>query len=92
MNYKAFKKSMVAFGAGMALWYAAGLSGYETTPGRVVSDAVKIGVLESLVQDSGDTSTIPGMAGKMLTYSGIIGAGLSLANVRKKKKQSEDKK
>ena len=92
MNYKAMKKSMVAFGAGMALWYGAGLSGYETTPDRVVDDAIKIGILESLVQDSTDTRTLPGMAGKMLTYAGILGAGLSLANVGKKKKQSEDKK
>jgi len=87
MNYKTMKKSMASFGLGMALWYGAGLSGYETTPGRVVDDAVKIGVLESLVQDSTDTRTLPGAAGKMLTYAGILGAGMSLANVGNKKKK-----
>lgn len=55
MNYKTMKGSMAAFVAGMGLWYGAGLSGYETTPGRVVEDASRIGVLESIVQDSGDT-------------------------------------
>lgn len=85
MNYKTMKGSMAAFVAGMGLWYGAGLSGYETTPGRVVEDASRIGVLESIVQDSGDTRTIPGMAGKMLTYAGLIGMGLSLV------KKKEDK-
>lgn len=89
MNYNTMKKSMATFGLGMALWYGAGLSGAETTPGRVIDDATKIGILESLVQDSTDTRTLPGFAGKMLTYAGILGAGMSLANVGKKKEKKE---
>ena len=85
MNYKVLKRSMVAAGIGTALWYGVGLSGNDTTPDRMIVDSTRIGCLESIAQDSGDTKTILGFAGKMLFYGGL--AGMAIAAFSKKKKK-----
>ena len=77
MNYKTLKRSVSALGTGLALWYGAGMANVETTPNRVLSDATRIGCIDSVVQDSYDTRTMLGMAGKTLTYAGLAGIVLS---------------
>lgn len=78
MNYKTFKRSLTAAVIGAGLWYGAGLAGVESTPGRMLEDATRIGCIDSIVQDSENTTSIPGMTGKMLTYAGLTGMILSM--------------
>lgn len=83
MNYKTFRRSLTAAVIGAGLWYGAGLAGVESMPNRMLEDATRIGCLDSIVQDSENTTSLPGMAGKMLTYAGL--AGMLLSFVPRKK-------
>ena len=90
MNYKAFKRSMATAALGLGLWYGAGLSGYESTPGQLIdSGTSRRSTIEAIVSDAQSTNTPYGLGSKALTYGGLAGLGLSVIAPNKKKKTEE---
>lgn len=89
MNYKAFGRFIPIGVVGIGLWYLAGFNGYDSTPDNIVRDARRRGMLEAIVVDANSTNTLPGALGKMFTYAGFLGAGISVFVPGKKEKKEE---